>query len=675
MSRIQLIRALALACTLGAATYAGAAEADSVAIYPAPSYLTRSTTYTVTVNGQQAPVLADGARSYVHFGFAGTAEVVVTVSQTVQTYRLSPLSAGLTPGVQGTRMTIRLDAPRKLILHKVNSLSEKLFILADPLEDDAPRLADASTVNIMRYGVDSTGATDAVAKIEQALGELSGTGKVLYFPPGVYRINTALDVRAAASNTSIYLAPGAVIRAGGRSGRGMVDINGATNFRVFGRGSIDANKTSGKMVWAEPATKLTIEGILFQRLSGDFHLRLNSVTDLLIDNVKLVGETAASGNDGMDPKDAINVRINDCFIYSGDDPHSLGTSAGRVHEYSNMTNCVLWNNGSGAGLKTFSLSGPTRHMTYENLDVVSAPRGVSFCAVGGGSLEDIWLKNVRIEEIRTTTVIDLKCPTSDPWGSSDAAFIKDFYVQSMDALMFGSSSSPISGRDSEHLVENATFDGLRIAGQPRASAQDARFSVNQFVRNLQFTNTGRPVVGIRSLDQYAAGADNTAEFEVRRASGASDSRLTVGLRVRGTASRGVDYTGVPDSVTIPAGEQAVRVRVSVAAGARFDGLRTAHVALKNIERSAAFMIGPEYHAQVSLRAAGTTATIRRAALGTAALSAPRVDIMCAGGRTTGLHQQTLACYDLRGSRIAPVGRARTGETAGAAGVVVRTTGR
>jgi hypothetical protein len=76
---------------------------------------------------------------------------------------------------------------------------------------------------------------------------------------------------------------------------------------------------------------------------------------------------------------------------------------------SNMTNCIVWNNGSGAGPKTLTTQGPMQDFTYENIVVASAPRGVSFNAVGGGYQQSFRLKDIHAEEIRTTSTASHGC--------------------------------------------------------------------------------------------------------------------------------------------------------------------------------------------------------------------------------------------------------------------------
>jgi hypothetical protein len=71
-----------------------------------------------------------------------------------------------------------------------------------------------------------------------------------------------------------------------------------------------------------------------------------------------------------------------------------------------------------------------------------------------------------------------------------------------------------------------------------------------------------PVVRITAPDAVAReGTDNTATFRISR-TGPTNSALMVFYTIRGTASNGVDYASIPDSLTIPAGRRSVRIVIT-----------------------------------------------------------------------------------------------------------------
>lgn len=93
-----------------------AQERDTIITYSVPSDIPLSSIYKVTVNGIPLKVQKDGTRSYVHFSFAGTANIKITVSEGVNTFKLSPASHKIPAVKNGSDITFTIITPEKLIL-------------------------------------------------------------------------------------------------------------------------------------------------------------------------------------------------------------------------------------------------------------------------------------------------------------------------------------------------------------------------------------------------------------------------------------------------------------------------------------------------------------------------------------------------------------------------------
>jgi hypothetical protein len=73
---------------------------------------------------------------------------------------------------------------------------------------------------------------------------------------------------------------------------------------------------------------------------------------------------------------------------------------------------------------------------------------------------------------------------------------------------------------------------------------------------------GPIILGIKALDPIAAEpGDDTASFQVYRLGEVSNS-LVVAYSIYGTASNGVDYVQIPDSITIPAGSNSAIITIT-----------------------------------------------------------------------------------------------------------------
>jgi hypothetical protein len=75
------------------------------------------------------------------------------------------------------------------------------------------------------------------------------------------------------------------------------------------------------------------------------------------------------------------------------------------------------------------------------------------------------------------------------------------------------------------------------------------------------TNTFFPVVTIRATDNIATYSGNTGTFTVFR-DGSTNSTLNLFYRIDGTASNGVDYATIPNTITIPAGVRTNSILIS-----------------------------------------------------------------------------------------------------------------
>lgn len=594
-----LISAITVSGTTGT-TKSKAKSIDIVVTYPVAVDETLSQIYSVTVNGQNIKVVKDGNHSYVYFAFAGTANIKITVNENVTSYTLSPMSYGIESVVSGNDISFSLTVPRKIILWKVNSLAEKLFIIADPLEDDAPQPSAVGIVNLDKYGADKTGVTDALPLLQMAVNESAIKQQILYIPSGTYKLNGTLDMK---SNASVYLEGGVCLKRGARD---LVRFNdGVSNAKLYGKGILDGDHKSGRMIYMHNASNITLDGIVLQRSSGDFHIYMIYASNVTITNIKLVGETGRAGNDGIDPDATQNVKINDVFVYSGDDCHSLGINQDirRDQEYINMTNCVLWNNASGAGMKSFGFYGPyqVRYMTYENLDIIHAPSRLDPLAVGGGTVSQLWFKNIRIEDLATNrdgSPFYIGGVNYNPWGPKDPSSMSDLYFQNITITTFGGRTSYFEGRDSLHLLKNVTFDYLYIAGQKRMNIKDANFQIgNPFVQNLTFTDTDAPAVGVKIKSSVYVKAGQTVRFTVTR-TGNSSLPVTVKYLMRGTAKDGADYSTPSGFITIPAGQKSVEIAIKTKSHKLDIDPKTIMIELQNQERSAAWMLGPDWWAVV-----------------------------------------------------------------------------
>src|SRR3989339_986740 len=164
------------------------AQEAKLLIYPQPGdltgveHLSQSKLYSVKVNGNPSFVYytdnyapahrrKEKSASFTYFSFTEGAVVVeVTSHLPITRVRIRPSAYGVTPVVEGNKITFTLAKPKKLSV-EVNNRKNPLFILSD--EPDIPN-----------------------------------PGATYYFGPGVHHVGVDFNIK---SKEKVYIAGGAVV--------------------------------------------------------------------------------------------------------------------------------------------------------------------------------------------------------------------------------------------------------------------------------------------------------------------------------------------------------------------------------------------------------------------------------------------------------------------------------
>lgn len=597
-----------------------------VELEPKSASSTESRTYSVTVNGQPVSVQKYNSLSYVQFAFAGKADIEITADEASEKYTLSPKSYDIPTSRNDRKISFSLTVPRKLILHQVNSLDEKLFIIAEPLEENIPTLGAANVTNILNYGVDYTGKQEATALIQQAIDEVSAQKGVLYFPAGVYTTRQ-LNLK---SNLTLYLAPGAVLEATKEIypsyGRGLIQIENAENVKIMGRGVINGNGTYWRprggwysLILLKNAKNVLLQDTLLKD-PAVANVWMSYSENVNVYNLKILADPQPEflNTDGFDFWSSRNITIDNVLYKGTDDATSHGgdkKGAIQNNENINVINSVFY---GGNGFKLASTEKPNfiRNVTYENIDVVFANELSGFWPIAGGYFEYIYLKNIRIEDILDSPQEDKSArlfswqirtgswrPDSQP---DKFGYIRNVYVQNMKVDDNGGSNSVFQGYDAERNINNINFENLSIEGKPITNSLDASFDVlpsekdgNKYV-NLNFTQSDPTIVNIAATNMYASESGDVGEFLITRTGNLSQA-LMVNYIIRGTAENGVDYQTIPNSVTIPVGASTGAIAIQPKLDSQPEGLETVFLSLQNLPNSTAYMLGPNFQAVVNIR--------------------------------------------------------------------------
>ena len=263
----------------------------------------------------------------------GTCQVQVNCKVTIKSLSVFPKKYCSKVETAENGFKLNIDQWPVYLVIKVNNMDD-LVISANP--DNQPLPESSKIVDIMSFGVDTSGTADNTLKIQHALDSISGlTDKVLYFPAGNY-LCSILDIK---SNSNIYLAEGAVLNSITdttiyklKRSNAKINIVHAQNVTIGGYGTIDAGGAerfekykikSGSILYTANLQHFNISGVTL-RNSGGWNNIFDSTVNMVMDNVKIITPPNHEWTDGMDIQGGSkNVRILNSFAYCNDDPAAV----------------------------------------------------------------------------------------------------------------------------------------------------------------------------------------------------------------------------------------------------------------------------------------------------------------------------------------------------------------
>jgi hypothetical protein len=460
------------------------AAASTLITYPQPSGIAASDRYAIKVNGQTSFTYKSNASgrifgspdtaSWTNFAFAGgtvTVEVTKLGATSIGSVVVRPLDENITATISGNKATFTISKPGKFSVEFDGNLTHKCFVFADAPEVNPPSSSNAS---------------------------------VLYFGPGVHNIGK--DTPLPASKNQIYIAGGAYVR-----GSFRFDMAARTsNVTVSGRGIISGEAILGAdldsmfKIYDSRTGTYTSQSLIFDGITildaFSFNIDLWKISNTpsnpnVINNVKEIGW--AYHTDGYHSTGYLNV--NDMFIFNSDDALDIG----QFMKGGTITNCVLWQNRSGASL-LFGWVGneTTGNVTVKNIDIIHYsldsfyPNSFAFMANFGdsGHIQNVWVEDVRLEDFSGSNnrFLGLQIQKS-AWSDPNVPFgnISDLHFTYI-RIDKPTSGNVILGQDWNHRVYNVDFKNLTVAGQVITSAAAADIT-SSFTDNITFAPPSSPV--------------------------------------------------------------------------------------------------------------------------------------------------------------------------------------
>lgn len=310
---------------------------------------------------------------------------------------------------------------------------------------------------------------------------------VMYFGPGVHKPKDLPNNQIRIpSNTIVYLAPGAVVKA-------KLLVDKAENVRIIGRGILDHPMRG---IEVTDSKNVLIEGVTV--VNPDHYTVFGGGTKgLTIRNLKAF--SCKGWSDGIDLMCCRDVLIDNVFLRNSDDCIAIYNHRWNWRGGSSniiVQNSVLWAdvahpiNMGGHG-DSDSLTGEVlEDVTVRNVDILehdeddSLYQGSMNIDCGDKNIvRNVLFEDIRVESIQDGRLFCLKVLYNPKYNKAPGNLIEGITFRNITYDGVGENPSIIKGIDENHSVRNVTFENVVINGKRMKNVDE--FITNEFVKDIK----------------------------------------------------------------------------------------------------------------------------------------------------------------------------------------------
>ena len=374
--------------------------------------------------------------SMVQFDIGSPVEVMVKKNNgTVREVAIRPLNNNIACRQVQNAVFFTLDKPQNLSVEFNGDRLHNLHLFANPMEEEV-------------YS-------------EEAKG-------VMFFGLGIHRPKDLPNNQIRIpSNTTVYLAPGAVLKA-------KLLVDNAENVRIIGRGILD-HPVRG--IEITDAKNVLIDGITVVN-PEHYTVFGGGSSEIVIRNLKTF--SCKSWSDGIDMMCCRKVLVDNVFLRTGDDCIALYNHRWNWWGGSSditVRNSVLWAdvahpiNIGGHG-DPDSLTGEViENLTFHNIDILEHdeddPLYQGCMTVDCGDKN--WVRNVLFEDIRVENIQEgrlfyVKVRFNPKYDKQPGNGIEGITFRNITYTGVGENASLVQGLDKNRCVRNVVFDSIIING-------------------------------------------------------------------------------------------------------------------------------------------------------------------------------------------------------------------
>lgn len=310
---------------------------------------------------------------------------------------------------------------------------------------------------------------------------------VMYFGPGVHRPddlpNNQLRIP---SNTTVYLAPGAVVKA-------KLLVDKAENVRIIGRGILD-HPIRG--IEITDSKNVLVDGITV--VNPDHYTVFGGGSkEITIKNLKSF--SCKGWSDGIDLMCCRKVFVDNVFMRNSDDCIALYN-----HRWSwwgdtsdvTVQNSILWAdiahpiNVGGHGDPESPTGEVLENLTFRNIDILEHDEDDTpyqgCMAIGCGDknlVRNVLFEDIRVESIQEGCLFFLKVLFNPKYNKQPGSGIENVTFRNITYTGIGENPSLIEGLDKDRMVKNLTFENVVINGERMKDLKGV--VTNDFIKGIQ----------------------------------------------------------------------------------------------------------------------------------------------------------------------------------------------
>lgn len=393
--------------------------------------------------------------SMVQFDMGSAVEVMVKKNNgTIREVDIRPQVTAVRYEQKKNVITFTLDRPQYLSVEFNGDRLHNLHLFANPMETET-------------YSEEEKG--------------------VMYFGPGVHLPKDLPNNQIRIpSNTIVYLAPGAVVKA-------KLLVDKVENVRIIGRGILD-HPVRG--IEITDSRNILVDGITV--VNPDHYTVFGGGSaNVTIQNLKSF--SCKGWSDGIDMMCCHDVIIDNVFMRNSDDCIALynhrwnwwgGTSNVIVR------NSILWAdiahpiNIGGHGDPDSATGEVIENLTFRNIDILEHDEDdvlyqgcMAIDAGDKNKVKNILFEDIRVESIQEGRLFHINVRFNEKYDKQPGQSIDGVTFRNIIYNGAGENPSLIKGLDKERMVKNVTFENVVINGEKMKELKG--FITNEYVEDLE----------------------------------------------------------------------------------------------------------------------------------------------------------------------------------------------